>query len=293
MRKIFGLKRPCVLDRVGLGRHIALHCAPLVGQERLRVEGVGLHLLLAEAEVVHHPLEVRSQALLGNEQRQLLQVLEFLDALVGMRQQHLRILLEDRGDDQGRDVLRDRVERLQRVGAHVEFDPAGDQLQAVVHVRPARQDGDVEAVLLVGAVGHRLIEAAVLGLRHPVGGKSDLVELLGLRVADREPACRENRQWESHRFPPVMSCQTARALNTRTVAAQNRAEPLPASLRPRTIRRLSPIIRRALTIGVRSPPSPAPFDRPARFRPPPGGPPLFSLTPPARRLSNGGAPVCS
>ena len=40
-----------------------------------------------------------------------------------------------------------------------------------------------------------------------------------------------------------------------------------------------PHLAAPLTIGVRSPPSPAPFDRPARFRPPPGGPPLFSLTP--------------
>ena len=63
-----------------------------------------------------------------------------------MRQQHLRVLLEHRGDHECRDVLRHRVERLQRVGAHVELDPAGQQLHAVVHVRTARHDGDVEAV---------------------------------------------------------------------------------------------------------------------------------------------------
>ena len=85
----------------------------------------------------------------------------------GMREQHLRILLEDRRDRDGRDVLRDRVERLQRVGAHEEVELAGGQQNAVVHLRPARHDGDVEAVFLVGAVGDRLIEAAVLGLAPP------------------------------------------------------------------------------------------------------------------------------
>ena len=35
--------------------------------------------------------------------------------------------------------------------------------------------------LRVGAVGERLIEAAVLGLRHPIGAEADLVERLRLR----------------------------------------------------------------------------------------------------------------
>ena len=176
-----------------------------------------------------------------------------------MRQQHLRVLLEDRGDDQGRDVLRDRVERLQRVGAHVEFDPAGDQLQAVVHVRPARQDGDVEAVLPVGAVGHRLVEAAVLGLRHPVGGESDLVELLRLRGAiASQPAARiVSRSLASISACHVLSNPPGHLILSTACGAKstlrNRFEPFAACLRPRGIRRLIPIIRRALTIGVRSP----------------------------------------
>ena len=95
-----------------------------------------------------------------------------------MRQQHLRVLLEDRGDRDGRDVLGDRVEGLQRVGAHEEVELADRQQDAVVDVRPARHDGDVEPVFLVGAVGERLVEAAMLGLRDPVGAERDLVERL-------------------------------------------------------------------------------------------------------------------
>ena len=52
-------------------------------------------------------------------------------------------------------------------------------------LRPAGHDGDVEAVFLVGAVGDRLEEAAVLGLRHPVGAEGHLVQ----RLRRRRQAC--------------------------------------------------------------------------------------------------------
>ena len=97
----------------------------------------------------------------------------------GMRQQHLRVFLEHRGDRDGRHILLDRVEGLQRIGAHEEIDLADRQQDAVVHIRPAGHDGDVEAVFPVGAVGDRLIEAAMLGLRHPIGAERHLVERLG------------------------------------------------------------------------------------------------------------------
>ena len=51
--------------------------------------------------------------------------------------------------------------------------PAGSR--AVVHLRAAGLDGHVQAVLFVGAVGQRLVEAAVRGLRLPVGGEDHLV----------------------------------------------------------------------------------------------------------------------
>ena len=70
-----------------------------------------------------------------------------------MRQEDLRILLEDGGDRHHRHVVGDRIERQQRVRAHEEIELAGDQQHAVVVVGAARHDGDVEAVFLVGAVG--------------------------------------------------------------------------------------------------------------------------------------------
>ena len=182
MQEHLRLEAGRLLDREGLGGDVALHRALLVGEERLRIGGVGLHLRFAEAEVGLEPLEVAREPLLGDEQRELLQVLEFLDALAGMRHQHLRLLLEHGGDRERRDVLLDRVEALQRVGAHEEVELADRQQDAVVHVRPARHDGDVEPVLAVGAVDQRLVMAAVLGLRHPVGAERDLVEGLRMRA---------------------------------------------------------------------------------------------------------------
>ena len=95
-----------------------------------------------------------------------------------MCDQHLRVLLEHGRDRKRGNVARDRVEALQRVGAHEEVELADRQQKAVVHVRPARHDGDLEAVSAIGPVNQRLVMAAVLGLRHPVGAEGDLVELL-------------------------------------------------------------------------------------------------------------------
>ena len=177
-----GLEMGLLLDRIGLGGDVALHGAALVGEERLRVGGVGLHLRLAEAEVGLEVLEVAGEPFARDEQGELLEVLELVDALVRVRHQHLRLLLEHGGDRERRDVLLDRVEALQRVRRHKEVELADRQQDAVVHVRPARHDGDVEAVALVGAVDQRLVMAAVLALRHPVGAERHLVErLLRLR----------------------------------------------------------------------------------------------------------------
>jgi hypothetical protein len=52
---------------------------------------------------------------------------------------------------------------VQQVSAHVELDAAGQDQRAVVDLRPARHDLDVEAAIGVGAVRDRLVEAAMLG----------------------------------------------------------------------------------------------------------------------------------
>ena len=103
-----------------------------------------------------------------------------------MRDQHLRVFLEHRGHRKRRNVTLDRVEALQRVGAHEEVELSGEQQHAVIHVGPARHDGDVEPVAAIGAVGQRLVMPAVLGLRHPIGAEGHLVE--DLRMRDRAAA---------------------------------------------------------------------------------------------------------
>ena len=50
-----------------------------------------------------------------------------------------------------------RSKILQRIGAHEEVELADRRQDAVVSIRPARHDGHVEPIFLVGAVGERLV----------------------------------------------------------------------------------------------------------------------------------------
>src|ERR1700761_5091697 len=70
------LESGTLFDRERLGGDIALHRALLVGDERLRIEGIGFNLVLAELVFGLQPLEVARNPLLGNEQRQRLQIFE-------------------------------------------------------------------------------------------------------------------------------------------------------------------------------------------------------------------------
>ena len=60
------------------------------------------------------------------------------------------------------------------VGADAEIRRAARQQLRHVHVRPALADGDVEAALGIKPFGQRFIEAAMLGLRLPVGDEGDV-----------------------------------------------------------------------------------------------------------------------
>jgi hypothetical protein len=138
-----------------------------------RVEGVGLALFLGEAVFGHHPLVVGGEAVVPDQERQVEKLLPAVgDA--GMGEDDLRVLLEDRGDVDDRDFLGRGVEGLQQVAAHVELDAVGQQERAVVDLRAAGDDLDVEAAFGVGAVGDRLVEAAMFGLGEPVGAEGDL-----------------------------------------------------------------------------------------------------------------------
>src|SRR5665811_1699156 len=130
-------------------------------------------------------LFVSKEGILGHEQRQRLEVFEFCDLRFRMGQEDLRILLEHGGDRHHWHIVGDRIERHQGVGGHEEVKLAGNQQHAVVVVRTARHDGDVEPVFFVGAVGQGLEKSAVLGLGNPVGSERDLVQRgLGARGRD-------------------------------------------------------------------------------------------------------------
>ena len=180
-----------LLDRIGLRGDVALHRALLVGEERLRVEGIGPHLLLVEAVLRLQPLIIAGDAFLGDEQRQRLEIFKLGDLQFRVRQKNLRILLEDRRHRRHRHIVGDGIKGLQRVRGHEEIELARDQERAVVGVGAARHDGDVEPVFLVGAVGDRLEEAAMLGFRDPVGSERDLVQGLS---AHRRNGSKERQQ---------------------------------------------------------------------------------------------------
>ena len=178
-------------DGKGLGGHVALHSAVHVDDEGLRIERIGPHLRVGEAEFALEPLEVGGDAFLRDEQRQPLEVAQAVDAAIGVGNHHLRVLLEHRRDREGRNALRHRIERLQRVRAHEEVDAADRQQELVVHLRTALNDGHVEAVIAVSAVGQRLVEAAVLAFGDPVGAEHDFV---GRVFAGRLGECRIARR---------------------------------------------------------------------------------------------------
>ena len=102
-------------------------------------------------------------------------------------------------------ILRHRIEALQAIRTHEEVDLRREQQHPVVHLRAARHDGDVEAVFSIRAVGDCLIEAAVFGLRDPVGAERDLVELLRFRRSsgERQTKCGERAPRQRHDAAPM------------------------------------------------------------------------------------------
>ena len=123
----------------------------------------------------------------------VLEARECVEAFAGMAHQHLRVLLEHARHDDGRDALGDGAHRLDHVGAHEEIDLPRRHQQAQIVVRPALHDGHVEPVFLIGAVGDRLVEAAVLGLGEPVRAIGHLGELLRFHRQGRADAGEQRR----------------------------------------------------------------------------------------------------
>nr|AIF26930.1 putative nitrate/sulfonate/bicarbonate family ABC transporter substrate-binding protein [uncultured bacterium fosmid pJB190D12_contig I] len=166
-----------LLDRERLGGDEALLREPGIGEKRLHRERVGPLLVVGEAVALLQPGPERGVARGADRDRPSLEVFEPRDA--GMRDDHRRVLLERRTDRDDGHVLLDRGEDLQTV-THRDVDPSGGEELQAVHLRAAHADRHVEAVLAVRALGYRLVEAAVLGLREPVGREQQPV----LRVGD-------------------------------------------------------------------------------------------------------------
>ncbi len=90
------------------------------------------------------------------------------------------------------------VKSRDHVAAHVEVDLAGDEQQAVIDLRSAGPDGDIEAVFLVSAVDDGLKMAAMFGFGQPIGGEGHLVEGLRRCAGDECGSGRYNNCCWSH-----------------------------------------------------------------------------------------------
>ena len=91
-----------------------------------------------------------------------------------MRDDDRRILLEGCRDGGQRHILLDRRQHLQPV-SHRDVELAGGEQLHAVDLGAAHPDDDIEAVFPVGALGHGLVEPAVLGLCQPVRGEDDAI----------------------------------------------------------------------------------------------------------------------
>ena len=83
------------------------------------------------------------------------------------------------------------------VAAHVEVELAVQQQQRPVGLRAAWNDGDVESILGVSAVGRRLKEAARRRIGQPVGAELHLVERQG-RPSEAEQSHQGSKHRQSH-----------------------------------------------------------------------------------------------
>ncbi len=168
-----GLDVALLLDGVGLAGRIALLDHPLVGEEGPGVEGVLVHLAVGESVPGLEPDPEGRHRGVRQQDRPALHVGQGADALVGMGDQHLRVLLHIGRHRLHRRLLLGQVEGDEAVGAHAQVHRIGGQQLRHVHRRTALDDGHVQAALLVLAGGQGLVESALFGLGAPVGGEAD------------------------------------------------------------------------------------------------------------------------
>ena len=91
-----------------------------------------------------------------------------------MADQDLRILLEDRHHGAQRHFLLHHIHHHKGVGADAEIGGAAGQQLRHIHIGSAFADGDVQSAFGVKPFGQRFIEAAMFGLRLPVGDEGNV-----------------------------------------------------------------------------------------------------------------------
>ena len=161
------------LDRVGFGREIAFLHHAWIGQERRAVGGVFAHLAVAEAILGLEPHPEGADRGVGQQDRVALEIGQGFHARAGMGDQDLRVLLHEGGHRLHRHLFGGQVHYDKSVRADPHLRRAGGDELRNIGSRAAGQDGHVQAALGVFAIGQRLVEAALLGLRQPVGRELD------------------------------------------------------------------------------------------------------------------------
>src|SRR6185437_6795682 len=137
---------------------------------------------------------------IADQERMACELVEARDARTGMGDQHLRILLEDRGNGDERRLLTHVGDGLVAV-RHDHVDAAGQQELADVEAGTARPQIAVDAVFAVDAGRYRLVVAAVLGLGTPVGVETETVKRLRARTACERHQHRRRNAKPQHRAP--------------------------------------------------------------------------------------------
>jgi hypothetical protein len=187
-----GLKPPSRSHRIGLGGDVALLHRFRIGDERRRVEGVGNALRRVETELGDHPLEIGLEARVAEDELIcVLQVFPGVHPLPGMASSAPAALS---GNARRRPSAECSARRQRRPAACCR--PCGSR------ILPASSSGrlftcgppwaivDLEAAGLVGAVGDRLIVAAMLGLGEPVGAEGHRFLGRGLCTCGHQNCCR-------------------------------------------------------------------------------------------------------
>src|SRR5580693_7522689 len=187
---------PFNLER--LARDVALLDGILVFDEGGGVEIVRPNVLVLEAVLELEPgVECVDRASAEIDGLGPRQVLPLIHSDAGMRHESLWTLLEVGGNGDQGNLRLGREEIPDHVAAHVKFELAIQQQQRLVGLWAAWNDGDVEAIVGVSAVGRRLKEAVRRRIGQTIGAKLHLVER-PRRPSEAEQSHQGRKHRQSH-----------------------------------------------------------------------------------------------